>query len=270
MLTCETCHQLIADALYDALDPTQQQRLQLHLDGCESCRNQYADIRNAVTALEARDVGRGRFDDIPERVALDGLWDKLQPELNRIDAERYRALPGRNNQRRNNQRLIGAGLALAASLALIIAILPLVSNDEATAPVAIASNSVSNPATNSNNNTANTMISPELMDYLTRAEVMLLLVANAETQSVSAVPIRQTFARDMAIEASALNTNTQSNINSGQSRLLQDIEFLLLQIANLDSSNMEQGVQLLQQFIEENSVLFKIRLLEMQTQETFI
>lgn len=249
MLSCDNCQQLIADALYDALDATQQQKLESHLQECASCREQYAEIRRAIDTLQAQEVGSGLYDDIPERVAMDTLWDRLQPELNRIDAERYRALP-----KQRNHRLIGMGLALAASLALLVAILPLVSNNEETAPPATASN----------------LISPELMDYLTRAEVMLLLVANAETQSVSAVPIRQTFARDMALEANILNTSMQNNLNSGQSRLLQDIEFLLLQIANLDSSNMEQGVQLLQQYLEENSVLFKIRLLEMRNQDTYI
>lgn len=249
MLSCDSCQQIIADALYDALDATQQQLLQAHLEKCNKCRQQYAEISDAVGALHAQGIGSGIYDDIPERVELDALWDALQPELNKIDAERYRAIP-----KQRNQRVIGIALALAASLALLIAILPLISNNKVIAPPA----------------TASTLISPELMDYLTRAEVMLLLVANAETQSVSAVPIRQTFARDMALEANILNANMQNNLNSGQSRLLQDIEFLLLQIANLDSTNMEQGVQLLQQYLEENSVLFKIRLLEMRNQDTYI
>lgn len=249
MLSCERCQELIADALYDALDVSQQLPLQSHLEKCADCRRLHAEMREAIDALKAQDVSSGLYDDIPERVALDTLWENLQPELNRIDAERYRALP-----RQRTQRMIGMSLALAASLALLIAILPLLSRNDVVAPEPVA----------------NALISPELMDYLTRAEVMLLLVANAETQNVSAVPIRQTFARDLALEANVLNTNMQRTINSGQSQLLQDIEFLLLQIANLDSSNMEQGVQLLQQYLEENSVLFKIRLLEMRSQDSFI
>ncbi len=249
MLNCDRCQELITDALYDALNASQQQSLQSHLEKCTECRQLYTEMREATDALNAKGIRSGLHDDIPERVALDTLWDNLQPELNRIDAERFRALP---HQR--NQRMIGISVALAASLALLIAILPLLSSNDTASPEPVA----------------NALISPELMDYLTRAEVMLLLVANAETQNVSAVPIRPTFARDLALEANVLNTNMQRTINSGQSQLLHDIEFLLLQIANLDSSNMEQGVQLLQQYIEKNSVLFKIRLLEMRAQESFI
>jgi len=249
MLSCDRCQELIADALYDALDANQQLSLQNHLEKCTDCRQLHTEMREATHALHAQGIRSGLHDDIPERVALDAMWENLQPELNRIDAERYRALP-----RQRYQRMIGISVAIAASLALVIAILPLLSSNDVAAPQPVAS----------------ALISPELMEYLTRAEVMLLLVANAETQNVSAVPIRPTFARDLALEANVLNTNMQRTINSGQSQLLQDIEFLLMQIANLDSTNMEQGVQLLQQYLEENSVLFKIRLLEMRAQESFI
>ena len=249
MLNCESCQLLIADALYSALDANQQQAMRTHTDSCESCRRLLADMQRATQSLQHMGMHSDRYDDIPERAALDGLWEKLQPELNAIDAERYRQLT------RRNPRTLAAGfIALAASLALIITFLPIAPDTQETLPPQTATN----------------IISPELMEYLARAEVMLLLVANAETQSVSAVPIRQTFARDMAQEANVLNSSMQNQINSGQSRLLKDIEFLLMQIANLDDSNMEQGVQLLQAYLEDNSVLFKIRLLEMRSQDTFI
>lgn len=249
MLTCEACQLLIADALYGALNPKQTQSMQDHLLGCEQCQSNFSQLQAIADGLGQLGIGSGNFDDIPERAALDQLWDKLQPDLDRIDAERFRELP-----KRHSRKLVAGWLALAASVVLAITLLPLLSTDETPAsPIA-----------------ANNLISPELMNYLTRAEVMLLLVANAETQSVSAVPIRQTFARNLAEEAKVLNTTMQDNINSGQSRLLKDIEFLLLQIANLDETNMEDGVNLLQQYLEDNSVLFKIRLLEMRSQDAFI
>jgi len=249
MLNCETSQILIADALYDALDPQQTRLLQQHLERCKNCQADYHQLQSCSHELSGQGLVSGNFDDIPERAELDTLWSKLQPELDKIDAERFRLLAKQHSKKR-----IAGWLAMAASVILVIALVPLLSSNR---PV--------NP-----DYTANQLVSPELMNYLTRAEVMLLLVANAETQSVSAVPIRQTFARDMAAEANFLSTSMQDGINSGQSRLLKDIEFLLLQIANLDESNMAEGVNLLQQYLEDNSVLFKIRLLEMRTQDTFI
>jgi hypothetical protein len=84
------------------------------------------------------------------------------------------------------------------------------------------------------------------------------------------VPVQQTFARDMALQANFMSNDMNDSFSSGQSRLLRDIEFMLLQIANLDESNMEEGVQLLQQYMEDNSVLLKIRLMEMRNQPQVI
>jgi hypothetical protein len=74
----------------------------------------------------------------------------------------------------------------------------------------------------------------------------------------------------MAVEANLLSTSDNYLVNSGQKRLLNDIEFLLLQIANLDEANAAIGVQLLQQYLEDSNILFKIRLLEMRDQSPVI
>ena len=99
---------------------------------------------------------------------------------------------------------------------------------------------------------------------------MLMQVANSETNNGSVIPVTNSFARNMASEASFLSSIEDEAVNSGQKKLLRDIEFLLLQLANLDDSNLEEGVALMQRYLEENSVLFKIRLLEMKDQNLVI
>ncbi len=145
-------------------------------------------------------------------------------------------------------------LAIAASVILFVSITSIDLTNSSTEPEIAAS-----PLT-----------SPELMSYLNRAQVPLLVVANAGSENVSIIPIGQSFARDMAFEASLLSTSMDDSSSSGQRKLLRDIEFLLRQIANQDESNMAEGVALLQSYLEQNSVLFKIRLLEMRDQEVLI
>ena len=114
------------------------------------------------------------------------------------------------------------------------------------------------------------LMNPDLMNYLDRAQVMLMQVANTQSDNGLVIPIRQAFARDMAFEANMLSGGGDIGVKSGQRKLLRDIEFLLLQIANLDESNMAEGVALLQQYMEVNSILFKIRLMEMRDQDLVI
>lgn len=252
MLSCEDSQLLIADVLYTELTPEQNALLQQHLDDCTACRELLHDLQESKSCLETRGVAGGNYDDIPERAELDSLWDKLQPSLDSIDAERYR-----HQARYNIKPYLAAATAIAASVIVFFSVLP----------------TTTEPPVDGNNIAQSSSVNPELLRYLSRVETMLMSVANAETTNTdnsSLVPVQQTFARDMAMQANFMTNNLDDSFNSGQSRLLQDIEFMLLQIANLDESNMEEGVRLLQQYMEQNSVLLKIRLMEMRNQQDVI
>lgn len=249
MLSCESCHNLMADALYQDEGTPLPGRLQSHLDECKSCREEFEELRKAKQLLEEVGVRKQEFGDIPERASLDNLFDRLNPELDRIDAQRYRDLP----QRHWSPWSVAAG-AIAASLVIFV-----------TGFVYLSSNPTETPSV-----AFNQEINPQLMSYLNRAQVMLMQVANTESVNGSVLPIQQTIARDMAIEANVLTAADNSPFASSERKLLRDIEFMLLQIANLDESNMEDGVALLQRFLDENGILFRIRLLEMQDSDLVI
>lgn len=256
MLSCEDCQLLLADALYDTLPAGELDPMRMHLQGCETCRQHQAQLAQTKSLLFQRGIRPATTHDSAAVNSLDTMWHQLEPALDKIDAERYRHLARPARIKKVSPWKIAPWMALAASILLVISALPL--TPDRTHPDATTQTA------------SGTTINSALMDYLARAEAMLLTVANAEEQNYASAPIQQSFARNMALEANVLNTSMQDQINLGQSRLLKDIEFMLLQISNLDDSNMEQGVRLLQQYIEENSVLFKIRLLEMRNQDVFI
>ncbi len=252
MLNCESSQLLIADALYGSLPEAQENALQQHLQDCAACQSLFSSLQEDKSVLESHGIASGNFDDIPERAALDDLWRNIEPALDSIDAERYRLRP-----RVSAAPWLAAGMAIAASVIVFFSVLP-TGVDE------------SSPVSTAPTIAQTSQISPELLNYLTRVETMLMSVANANENSASVVPVQQTFARDMAMQANFMTNNLDDSFNSGQSRLLKDIEFMLLQIANLDESNMEEGVSLLQQYMEDNSVLLKIRLMEMRNQPEII
>ena len=249
MLSCESCQNAMADALYHSPPEQFDSGLREHLAACPACDSLYRELQAAAVSLQEAGVASANFDDIPERAALDGLWHRLEPSLNQIDAERYQRMA-----KPSPAPWAAAITALAASLFLFFAI---------TQPAPEL-------ATPQPQRVAETGISPELMNYLDRAQVMLMQVANTESRDVSSIPVTRDFARNLASEANILNVERDSGFSSNQRKLLRDIEFLLVQIANLDENNMEEGVALLQRYLEENSILFQIRLLEMRDQELVI
>ena len=247
MLNCESFELLLADVLYsdEAVELTAE--AQQHLDSCNSCSRLFNEMKSAKLGLDKVGLERELYADIPERAQLSNMYDKLAPRLDQIDAQRYRELP-----RRGIAPWSAAIGAIAASFFIFVTAFVITQSDPETA-TAPAPMIVDAP-------------NPELMNYLNRAEVMLMQVANAESSNGSVLPIGQTFARNMAMEASLLTGADNSPFDSGERKLLKDIEFLLLQIANLDDANMSVGVPLLQRFLEENGILFKIRLMELNDQ----
>lgn len=258
MLSCESVHSLIVDALYLPHSEQLPARLARHLESCSDCREEFAELRQARQLLESVGMKHDSFDDIPERASLDGMYDRLAAELDRIDAQRYHA-----QLRRGLAPWSVAVGALAASLIIFVTGYIVLSSKELTPaglPMETARNEVATPAVSN----------AELMNYLDRAQVMLMQVANAEPEYGSVLPVQSNTARNMALEANVLTAVDSNSFGSSEKKLLRDIEFMLMQIANLDESNMEEGVALLQQFLEDNGILFRIRLLEMRDQELVI
>lgn len=252
MLNCDAVQSLMVDALYVHNEPSEDKALREHLHSCQSCQALWQEMSQALDTIKDAGIQGEMNDGHSQGAVMDTLWENLQPALDKVDAERYRKLP--KGGRSALTGLPAFGAALAACLALALGISTLTSP-----PVTVEQPIAAAP-----------LVSPELMNYLDRAQVMLLLVANAESENVSVIPVRDSFARDMAQEASLLRVSADDQVKSGQRRLLKDIEFLLMQIANLDESNMAEGIALLQRYLEDNSVLFKIRLLEMRDQEMII
>jgi len=250
MLNCEDCEKYIADALYAPLERRDFRAIQSHLDRCVSCRGLMEEMCSAAVQLRRRESVSARRDiALVDDRPMATLWDDLQVSLNAIDADRFRQA----EKKRFSRKFTGA-FAVAACLVLLISV---------TIPALIERPTVSDAGLDQ-------LISRDLISYLNRAEVMLMMVANAESDGITIIPMRNAFARDMALQASNLSVSMADQINSGQHRLLGDIEYLLLQIANLDESNMVEGVALLQEYLEQNSVMFKIRLLEMRNRDSLI
>jgi hypothetical protein len=256
MITCEVCEKLLADALYDVLESAQQQQLDRHLATCPACHQLLAELQTASRILEESGLTRDCIDYVPEQKP-GTLWETIQPSLDQADAERYRQL-SRPFPRSHFIPYLTGALAMAASLLVFVFLSgPYTQNANPgletvqAAPSAAASNA-------------------ELLNYLRRVETMLMAVANAQARNGKSVALEQTFARILAQEGGVLTNRIENNNSAGHTRLLKDIEFMLMQIANLEDDNMDEGVRLLQDYIEANNILFRIRLIDMRASETII
>ena len=246
MLTCEGCQMLLADSLYERLSTVEQQNLDEHLVGCAECRLLQQELNDSTIKLRA--ATDAHHEQAP---ALDDLWGKLEPRLDRIDAQRYRHLADRGWRRWS-----GGMLALAASLVLAVTVV-FQSGNQPAAPAAVPSLTARTTA-------------PEFENYLDRAQAVMLLLANAEQAGSSGIPLDRDYASLMAIEARLLNAGLGRELSASQQKLLSDLEFLLVQFANMDEDNLEDGLAMLRLYLQDNTVLFRMNLARMKQQPQVI
>jgi len=255
-MNCEQTELLIGDAIYGELRPDLEQALDKHLAKCADCGRLHHELSEAQRELAGHGLTGGTFDDIPERANLDKLFEQLEPDLNRIDAERYRQRPAPLHG------FIAGAIAVAATVIISVAV---VLQPSTTAPAGFPADRPQLAAA-----APGQQVNPDLMNYLNQASPMLMQVANTQAGDVDQLPLSDNFIRNMASQARVLNSAETGSLTPGERKLLRDIEFLLLQVANLDEANAAEGVALLQQFLEDEGILFRIRLLELKEQSDVI
>lgn len=245
MLNCEASQNLLADSLFEPLSKYAQQRLDTHLAACDTCRELQAELIDSTLQLQNKGIASA----VADAPLLDNLWARLQPELNRIDAQRYHKLV---NQRW--QRWVGTSIAMAACLLFAVGFF--------LNPVGITTQQ-SVPVTPL---IASRQPNPEFQDYLNRAQTVLLTVANTDQTALSSMPLERNYAGAMATEAKLLSSNPDYDLSPSQAQLLQDLEHLLLQFANFDEDNLAEGLAILKLYLQDNTILFRMNLAKLRQQ----
>lgn len=98
-----------------------------------------------------------------------------------------------------------------------------------------------------------------LSDHLDRAEILLAEVTNAQP-GPDALKSAQTRARDLADENRLLRLASDRAGDMSRSALLEDLERVLLSVANAPASFSPDDLSALQKRIDEQDLLFKVRI----------
>lgn len=246
MLNCKAVHKHLMDSVVDELAVEDYTAIKAHGDHCEKCRHlifEFSESSKFIDELQQR-VELSDNEIIPK---LDDLWTRLEPAIDQIDKQRIWQLTHSRNRWKN----ASAVLAVAACLILVVGITFSTNNQ----------NTNENIVNSSLATTSNSAI--DLRQYLNRAQPILATLANTNTYD-GFVPIDKGYAQVMALEAQVLATGHESELSVSQQQLLRDVQYLLAQYANLQEGDMQSGLEVLQYFLGNNTVLFRMSLAEMR------
>lgn len=250
-MPCAKYEPLLAAKLFGDLDSGEQARLEEHLATCDSCREQWAAFQRVLSG-----IGRPARPEMPEHF-WDGYWHRL---IERMDKEPAPALSFWERVRELFSTKWSWGWQVAAAASLLVlgmVIGQYFSTKERPVEIAtIQSPPVIIPAHDANARAA---------QLLERSKILLIGIVNDDFDAArSSDLVRQRkVSRSLLQEMRMLQAELSGSPDRRLQQLLQQLELVLLQIANLEIEHDLSGVELVREGIDREGLLLKINIEEL-------
>jgi hypothetical protein len=266
MRTHRTIQKNLYGYLRGELSAEDQQAIENHLKSCMVCGKELQSLREATDLLTQK-IGR------PSEHRSELYWQQFAEKVERriqtqSSEEVTSSFVGRLlDLLVENRKPVGFGFASALSL-MVLAFAVWSLWIKAPLPEQIASDSAGQRANGLRNDVQRSSMELRADNYLEQSKMLLIGIMNTETKSL--VESKSTFERQRAM--SRVLVRESQEISSGltdpsqqQLRdLVSDLGLILIQIANLESKQSVEGVEIVKGGVERNGILFKINLEEIQ------
>jgi hypothetical protein len=258
-MNCKQCQDFFVEALYEELNPEQKKSFDAHLQECSRCASEYQKLAATLKVMNQR--GREQ----PEPEFWDAFWDKL---ANRIDAESETVAAAKKKPGIwklpdvfSPQWKYRLGAAAAAILLIGIFIGKFLLTPTPQPPVPLAGGD--QPVIQQ------TALETRAQNYLDRSKVLLMGISNLDPQLIETNTVDfsryQQVSQDLVQEAGYLKTALHEEPRQRRLReLVNDLEVILLQIANLEAENDISGIEMVQSGIDRQGIMLKINLEEIR------
>ena len=249
MSDCRASKDRMIEALYGELGPAEKERLDAHLRSCPDCAAEYASLEETLRLMDKRerpDPGPGFWEGYWDRLSKRMLWETIEEGRRPSLAARVRGafarLPGWSLQAAGAAALLLLGILVGGRL---------IPRPEGPGSVtAAAAASAPSPA----------VVQAE--SFLERSKVLLLGLVNYDPATEDAYAFdlgrKKTMSRDLAAEAprirGALNDRGEKRLRG----LVADLEHIMMQIANLESGQDLDGVELIKQGVDRKGLFLRI------------
>jgi len=295
-MTCERTQQDMIDALYGELSHDDMREFETHIASCATCAALYHELRATGAVMhdrERRDPGEKFWNEYYAR-----LEARLERELRGSDVVPVRA---------RRRLYLSWGYRMAAAVAVLAAgvwighsgldrervVNPgtqMVRHADTTAAGAVTGDAgiastlghadrspIDGPAPAGPSGDADRRVQlasadVRARDYIDRSQVLLLELVNAAPDTTRAgrgdYRLQQTRARALVSEASALRDDLPGGDNRRLRELVTELQLVLREIANIETRNDVQAVEIIRNRVSREGVLMKIDVEQMREEVT--
>ena len=263
MADCRKCRSLFIEALYDELDEQQKTWFEYHQRSCRECREAFNAFSTTLEVMDTRQV------ETPPPSFWKRFWKKLAPRLEEAGRTRSPTIGWWRRWRESFPlQPVWIGRLAGATALLIIGIFigRLIFGPEGTDP-----NENRRFVRRSSGQTEFASLDDRTVSYIQKSKVLLLGIINfdPETEDVDMLnldrqhQISETLVHEAGILKDELREPTQQRLR----RLVEDLEFILIQIANLEAEHDLSAIDLVKNGIDRKALMMKINLTEMKRTE---
>jgi hypothetical protein len=276
-MRCQDCEKRFVEALYGELEGEAKRDFAAHLSSCSRCSRMYAEWEGALRTMSRRE----RPD--PGQPYWDGYWARLEARLEpgkepskepgepgRRGGWLDRVVPGWSNAGLRWAYGVAAAVVLIAAGALVgRMILPGRAPETGTVagkvvtplPTGTVSDATSNPA----------VAEACARRYIEDSQVLLLALINDDPGADGAFPADWSGQKKRSRELVAQAASLKGELNDPKQRrlrdLVNDLELILMQIANLESEGDMAAVELIRSSVDNQGLMFKINLEQLRGAE---
>ena len=222
---------------YGEIETPDRARVESHLASCAECRFASQQLREVMTLVDSA----APVEAPPgfERVA----WARLQPELDRNQGS-WKAFFG------FPQWALAGGVAALVFAAFVAGRVSSTNPSPGGTPTMIAS-----PIE------PGRVLQAEMGDHLDRTQMMLIELANADTDHADVLAGEQGRAVDLVAANRLLRQSAEQNKDIVIADMLEDLERVLLEIANAPADASSNELTDLQSRISDEDLLFRLRVI---------
>ncbi len=240
MTTCKDIQEQFVDALYGGLDAERRQAFDAHLRTCAVCAASFAKMRTTLSVMDKRAY--------PEPPA--DLWQKLSPRLGEKSRPRILSwVP---------QRMPAWSYAVAAAIVLAVGIY---------IGRTLSQRTVEAPAPQTAATALPDSTTEQALAYFERSRNLLIGLTNIDEEHAGSFDYsrQQKISRTLIDQGNVLTVALNRPNQQQMRRLVQDLQIILLQLANIEVKPGVPAIELVKKGVDEKSILLKINLEEMRS-----
>jgi len=242
-VTCPEVPAIMIEFLYGDLPAEKRKSLRKHMDRCAQCRQEWQSFQSVITIVEqSKHVEPG-----DEYWA--GYWQNVEAKLNKQPV----AIFSFYRQKPLMRRMVQAAVA---ALLLITGI--------------FLGKQLGNDPAGTEQQAATPVLSQEArartVKYLEQSKILLLGIVNLDNENEGEptdLSLQSGFSRRLVKEAAELKSDLRKAHEATLLNLVGQLEMILMQIANLEETYDLESVDIIRSSIEQQGVLFKIHLSEL-------